>query len=503
MHVQTEGRAPGQGAGLNAIFTMTGQTDAMYEARLMPLRSRMETVGLWLTAGAILLWPTIFNGFPLIFPDSGTYLGIAYGHEYALDRSSFYGLLLKPLVTSLPRVAGLWLGVAGQALAVSAVLILAASQLCPRATGIQLLGCIIVTTLLTSLAWHSAQYMPDAFTGPVLLLAWLAASRDPAAPGAALLWLAAIVLALTHYTHLVLLGAGAGAGILAHAACGLRLRDIVRRAVAAAVAVAAVAGVLIAANRLALGRSTISPMGSLFLYARLNEDGLVPVWLDRHCGRDAPAALCALRGSLPRDSQKLLWGGAATPLTALVWHDVEGTRWQWIDMMGVANRGAIAEAPLAFAQVAATGSLRQFISFAALDDECPVGCRDLVGGINYTLNKYRPETVAALQASRQVQDTTGKAFVRMMTTPVAALSLLLLPIALVSAWRRRDAVALSLLAAVATGLVTNAMLAGALSDVHDRYQSRVVWLVPFVLLLVAAKWNHTFRRSRISLPGLK
>lgn len=482
---------------------MIAHIEAMHAASFTTTRSLTRTVTLTLVAGAILLWPALFNGFPLIFPDSGTYLGVAYGREYAVDRSSVYGFLLKPLVTALPGMAGLWLGIAAQALGVAAVLVLAARHVHARATGGQLLIWIAVMAVLTSLPWHAGQYMPDAFTGPVLLLAWLAASRDPTAPGAPLLWLAAIVLALTHYTHLVLLGVGAGAAILAQVACGLGFRDAVRRAVAALLAVAAVAGVSIGANAAALGRATISPMGSLFLYARLNEDGLIPAWLDRHCGLDAPAALCAMRDRLPRDSQKLLWGGTATPISALVWHDVDGTRWQWIDMMGQANRGAIGQAPLAFARSAAAGSIGQFTHFAALDDECPVGCRDLVGGINYTLNKYRPDTVASLQASRQVRDTTGKSFLRAVTTPIAVLSLLLLPIALVMAWRRRDAIALSLLATVAIGLVANATLAGALSDVHDRYQSRVVWLVPFVLVLVLARWGQTFRRSRISLPGLK
>ena len=46
----------------------------------------------------VLLLPAIANGFPLVFPDSGTYLGIAFGREYAIDRSSFYGFFLKPLV---------------------------------------------------------------------------------------------------------------------------------------------------------------------------------------------------------------------------------------------------------------------------------------------------------------------------------------------------------------------------------------------------------------------
>lgn len=444
---------------------------------------------------AVLGWAAISNGFPLIFPDSGTYLGIAMGHEYALDRSSAYGLFLKPFVNIAGGMAGLWIALAAQLLSVAGVLIMTARNLVPGAGPLPLFGGIIAAALFTSLPWHAGQFMPDAFTGPVLLLGWLAASRDPRAPGAALLWLAAMAAALTHYTHLALLIGGTGTTIVVHAIMGGSVKSVLARAGAAAVAIAAVAGSLMAANAAVLGRASVSPAGALFVFARLHEDGLIPAWFDRHCGRDGPPELCAIRGTLPRDSQTLLWGGAATPLTGLIWHQRDNARlWHLMDQMGAANRGAIMEQPFAFLRSAAKGTLSQLVTFGAVDDECPVGCRDLVGGINFTLNKYRPDAVAVLQASRQVRDTTPKGLVRAVTTPVAWVALLLLPVGLALAWGRRDQAGLSLLAVVTTGLIANAALAGALSDVHDRYQSRVIWLVPLALLSIAWRWR-TVRAS--------
>ena len=65
----------------------------------MPTRSAFPAIAL---LGLLLLLPAIHNGFPLIFPDSGTYLAIGSGPEYALDRSSFYGFLLKPFLALAP-----------------------------------------------------------------------------------------------------------------------------------------------------------------------------------------------------------------------------------------------------------------------------------------------------------------------------------------------------------------------------------------------------------------
>jgi hypothetical protein len=146
--------------------------------------------------------------------------------------------------------------------------------------------------------------------------------------------------------------------------------------------------------------------------------------------------------------------------------------------------------------------VRQFLAFAPLDDECPVTCRTGGGGVEQTLRQFRPASVPALDASLQVTDRTPKAIIRAIMIPIAAVALLLLPLAGWEAWRRRDRDALTLIVAVFTALVTNAALAGALSDVHDRYQSRIVWLAPLALFLLIARWNiFGLLRTKIANAG--
>ena len=182
----------------------------------------------------------------------------------------------------------------------------------------------------------------------------------------------------------------------------------------------------------------------------------------------------------------------------LIWRPADPrSRWPWVEMMSQANRGAIAENPGLFLSTSLRGFANQLASFQALDDECPISCRDPNAGVTFTLGAYRPETVPALLASRQSQGTTPKALVRAVVWPVALAGMLLLLPALLLAWRRRDGPALSLLAAIAVALLVNAALAGALSDVHDRYQSRLVWLVPFALLMFAWRWR------RLTLPAAR
>lgn len=444
-------------------------------------RAAMVVPGLAL----LLLSAAVWNGFPLVFPDSGTYLGIAFGQQYAVDRSSFYGLALKPFVGFGSGATGLWIGLFAQALAVAAALMVAVRALVPARAGGWLW--LLPLLLFTSLPFHAGQLMPDALTGATAIFAWAAAMRDPAEDGAAALWVAAVATALMHYTHLALLVAAAAVTIAVLAWSGLGWRGVGRRMLAALLAAAAVFGAQVGANAVALGRASYAPMGGVFLFARLHEDGPAARWLARHCGQDAPAPLCAIREKLPRDSQLLLWNNELSPLAERIWYAAPAERWAWVAMLTSAAHGALRDEPGAVLAAAARGAVDQFTSFAVLDDECPVGCRDPRAGITAALLRHRPETVAMLHGSRQVQDTTARTAFRAMTTPVAWLGLMLLPLAAAWAWSRRDLPALALLLVVAAALVTNAALAGALSDVHDRYQSRVVWLLPFALLMCAAR----------------
>jgi hypothetical protein len=88
-----------------------------------------------------------------------------------------------------------------------------------------------------------------------------------------------------------------------------------------------------------------------------------------------------------------------------------------------------------------------------------------------------------------------------MIMPIEILSIvMLLPFAIVAA-RRRDNPALSLLLAIFAALIANAALAGVLSDVHDRYQSRIVWLVPFAEILLAISWIQARTQPHRASPA--
>ena len=466
-------------------------------------RSRVVDVAAVAMFALILMWAALWNGFPLIFPDSATYLGIAFEHQYAVDRSSFYGLILKPVLSTLPVMTGLWVAIFVQCCMIAVVVTIAARRLVPTHSCARLLPAFTLLAITTSIAWHAGQFMPDAFTGVTVLLAWLAASRDPSEAGVPALWFAAAVSALMHYTHIPLLLVVSFVTIAFSPAATRRMRSASRRGSAALVSVGAAVAILVAANGVLLGRWTLAPMAPAFLFARLTEDGLTKPWLDENCGTIAPQDLCAIRHDLPNNSQGLLWNGASPYATRIWYAPSDRERWRWVGMLAATNEGAVAARPLSFFRNSLRGAFRQFTSFQALDDECPRSCWNLDTGPANALATYRPDALKFYRASRQVNGTLPRAMIRSITTPIASVAMLLMPLLFWQAVKRRDRPVQSLLAALSVALIANAAMTGAMSDVHDRYQSRLIWLVPFAVALIVMRWRQTFRRSRISLPGLK
>jgi hypothetical protein len=116
-------------------------------------------------AAALLLWPALWNGYPIVFADTGTYLSQAI-HQYAgWDRPVFYSLFMLPLhgtVTTWP-VAGV------QALLTAWVLRLVCGVLVPGLSAWIFVAGVAVLSLCTWLPWIVCELMPDVFT-PLLVL---------------------------------------------------------------------------------------------------------------------------------------------------------------------------------------------------------------------------------------------------------------------------------------------------------------------------------------------
>jgi len=106
------------------------------------------------------------------------------------------------------------------------------------------------------------------------------------------------------------------------------------------------------------------------------------------------------------------------------------------------------------------------------------------------IEHYMPSVVPVMRAARQQRGEVSFHAVNAIEVPIALLSMLLLPIVIVKSRRGGFGdtdlgLDLGLLAATVTvAILTNAAVCGVLSNPHDRYGARMVWIATFAVVLV-------------------
>ena len=316
-------------------------------------------LGWWLDVGwaiglaaILLVWPAIWNGYPLVFADSGTYLGQALLGYVGWDRPPFYSLFLYALHWRL----SLWPVVAGQGLLLAHLL-----HLVLRTQGhpgpAPLLLTALALAMLSGLPFFAAQIQPDVFTGVVVLCAWLIGFRQAALsrPERCYVLLLATLATVVHQSHLPLAFglAGIGTALWARRGVAAALRALARLALPPVVALLALIGV----NWAAHGIAAPSPYGSVFFATRMLFDESGQAWLARHCAatadRATPFKVCALQGGLGEGHNDFLW-----TLDGPLYATLGGPK-GWAAEAGVIVRSMVLEDPATMLRAALANTLEQ------------------------------------------------------------------------------------------------------------------------------------------------
>lgn len=117
----------------------------------------------------LLVWPALYNGYPLLYSDSGTYLDSGIHLNPPMDRPLFYGYFIR--ITSMQ--ASLWPIVIGQGFLSFWIINRLVKQLKFSNHYVSLIGIISLLVIFTGLPWYTAQMMPDFFTSLSIVLIYL------------------------------------------------------------------------------------------------------------------------------------------------------------------------------------------------------------------------------------------------------------------------------------------------------------------------------------------
>jgi len=419
----------------------------------------------FLIATSILLVPAVWNGFPLLEYDTGGYLVSWFEGLLAPSRSPTYGLFLA---------AGwrldFWPNVVLQA---AAAVWLIRLSLKAHHFSIYPVGLLAVTAVLavtTALPWLASELITDIFAGLAVLalhvLTWHAERIEPRQRVALIAFIA--YAASTHSaTYAVLLG-------LALAALVAKLFNpkLITSAAIARAATAMVLGatMLIAGNYIAAKRLTWTPGGYSLAFARMLQDGIVTRYLDDHCP-DVRLKLCPYRNELPLDADEFLWDG---PI-----FDKLGRFAGLGDEMRMIVLESLRDYPWLQIKAAATATAKQLAAIGTGE-----GIVADMWHTDWAISHFAAQAAPAMHAARQHRGEIDFAAINEVHEPVAWAAMLLLPLIVLLGFWRADFADLSRLSAtVALALFGNAAFCSVISNPHDRYGSRLVWIAVFAATL--------------------
>ncbi len=412
----------------------------------------------------MLLWPALWNGYPIVFADTGTYLSQAIHHYAGWDRPVFYSVFMLPLHATIT----VWPVVVVQALLSAWVLWVVCRVLRPGVTGFAFVGGIAVLAGVSWLPWIVSELMPDIFTPLLILLVCLLAlspqhlSRRERI--VCVMFAAFMITSQQSSIPLVCVLVAVLALFARRLAMPVRWTLLILPPVLAVIA-------LCSANLLAHGRFAVSPFGNVFLLARVIYDGPGMAALCRDC-LVTGWRLCPYVDAFPATSDDFLW----TPGSPL--NQAGGAKIVSQDADAII-RAALVGDPVGEGRAMLANAGRQLSMFASGDGLNPWPA-EVSGWIERDFPRWE---AAAYEAARQQGGSLAVPTVMADLHVVAGLAgvlscMILLPIA----WARRAPCAGYLLAMLVV-LPVSAAITGGLSAPHDRYQSRIMWLPPFMAVV--------------------
>jgi hypothetical protein len=417
-------------------------------------------------AAAMLLWVALYNGYPTLTPDTGSYIWTGAFHV-ALPpfRAPGYSVFIK--LTSLGISA--WLTVAAQAILVVYVL---------HVTFVHLIGgdrklidrCFLVGVCglagLSSLPWMVSQLMPYVFAGVLFLSGFLLAFADELRVVQRILLASILMISVAAHVSLFPIAA---LYFTALAALKLATRQThglspARSVLGWLLVPVIAAGFWTATQNQKMGQGfRLSPSTNTFLMARLFGDGLAQAFLRENCPK-RPFISCQFLSNLPRGDQEFLW---QHPMLS----HLEGYE---IDTI---VHETILSHPLRFLMSSVKQTLLQLVTLRTGEE------MRMASAEKWNFDVIRivfPHDLRAFVNDRQFLDHI-RPLTDVLSSVHVAIFWLSVPLCLLFAWTGRFPRINNFLACAILLLIFNAAVCGALSAVNDFYQSRVAWIMPFCL----------------------
>ena len=428
-------------------------------------------------AALIFCLPAIYNGYPLVFQDTASYLYTALTNNISPTSPIGYGLFIRLFMVQ----KSLWLIIFFQSLIAVFLIYLVIKTIFNRNKYLIHFTCIIFLTIFSSIGWFTSQIMPDFLTALLVLSLYLFYVRSKLNPVEVTLVSLTIFLAnISHYSNIIFTALYCLIFVL------LILHyffikhkvniHLVKNAIVLIFILAFSASFIILYNKFQ-GRGFIfSQASNVILVTRLNEIGILKTYLQENCSHEVNS-LCKVKASLPKPHLAFLWGdNNVFILTAQTWEEANA-EWGQIPI-NIFSKPKFVTPFLIFG---VRDSIRQLFIF----------------DIGYGMNKYgvdsevysiiklyfpgeKDKYLKSKQNNSGLNFNNLNAIVNFILT-VSVLTILLLYRSIYINKIGKNLTKLTYV--ILFGIVANASVTASFALIASRYQARITWLITFLALL--------------------
>jgi len=436
-----------------------------------------------LTTTVVLMLPSLYNGFPLVYSDTGMYIKSGMELFVPVDRPIVYGLFIRAL-SSL----GLWGIVITQNLILSLLLHSSGKKLLSSINSWLPIIAIFISSF-TAVGWYSGQLMPDIFAAYIPLCIFLIVYKS-SIYNTILGCIVLLASLLTHYSHILIAIAWLLLFILL-----IVLNGTLKKQMISVITLGSI--ILIASLSLSLINYRLdqnfgwSKGSSVFLMGKLLDTGLLDQYLKENCNMN-DLSWCNFRDRIPADSRELLWS-AESPLNDLGgWEASKEANMQVIN--GLLRSPQYWPKLILIAIQSTLSQLTQNDIGSGLDTDWY--SKESSPPFQY-ITKYFPNQLPPYLQSRQNDNLWDQGlnfkFLNNINLVLMSCSWMII---LLSCWRRFASFLtpdnIRLRNIVLSFVVVNAFVTATFANVYDRLQSRVSWLIILVAIFLLYNWLKYF-----------
>ncbi len=428
----------------------------------------------------ILCIPAFYNRFPFFYSDSALYIGSSVTLIPTIDRPIGYALFIR----AVSWQSSLWLVIFFQALFTNIILYFTLIKLKLK-WDFRILHVAILTvfSVFCSLGWYVSQIMPDIFTSLLFLSVYLYFdSSKKFSVGIFFLILLMILCLIVHLSNfpilILLLTIVFFMVLFSKRFIGKRKHYFVKM-IAPIMAIIIAANILMNYNYSYFSKYQLSTTSHVFFLARLIDSGVVEEYLNDNCGK-YNFTLCQYRNEIPKSSQLFIWGQDGPYYKTGSWSTAhEDYKIMIKDILTTPKYLK----PVLFDFIVST--FKQLFNFK-IGEGIYDAFDENSAPVQYVLSKFpTSEMKRDLLLSEQ---NTGKMDFREINMLHYLIILASILVIIYILFKKRLPDNLFLLSwIILSGLVVNAAICADLSNVLNRYQSRVIWLLPFLAIILLAE----------------